>query len=332
MEPLLFICPIISFLLTFLLTPLWIKRAHRVHLDGKDMNKAESKEKIAEAGGVSVVFGIVIGILIYIGIKTFYFNSQANISEILALLTSLLIIAFIGFTDDILGWKIGLNKRSRLIFLVFAAVPLMVLNVGRPELIGLNMGIFYSLVLIPIGIVGASSTFNFLAGYNGLESSQGILIFSALGIFTWLTGNSWLSLICLIIITSLIAFYIFNKYPAKVFPGDVLTYSLGGLIAIVAILGGIEKIAVFLFIPYIIEVILKLRGKLKKESFAKVNQDGSLEMPYEKIYGLEHLAIMILKKIKPSKKVYEYEVVWAVNAFQLIIIALAFVLFYFGLI
>ncbi|HIF03136.1 MAG TPA: glycosyl transferase family 4, partial [Nitrospinaceae bacterium] len=33
---------------------------------------------------------------------------------------------------------------------------------------------------IPLGIVGAATTFNFLAGFNGLETGQGILIFSGL--------------------------------------------------------------------------------------------------------------------------------------------------------
>ena len=127
-------------------------------------------------------------------------------------------------------------------------------------------------------------------------------------------------------VASLIAFYIFNKYPAKVFPGDILTYSIGALIASIAILGDIEKIAVFFFIPYIIETGLKLRGKLVKESFAKVNKDGSLEMPYKKIYGLEHLAILILKKTKPSKKVYEKDVVYLINGFQILIIILGFLL------
>jgi len=66
-----------------------------------------------------------------------------------------------------------------------------------------------------------------------------------------------------------------------------MTYSVGALIAIVAILGNIEKFALFLFIPYFLEFILKARGKFKKESFAEVQEDGSLKLK-EEIYGLEH--------------------------------------------
>ena len=72
----------------------------------------------------------------------------------------------------------------------------------------------------------------------------------------------------------------------------------------------------------------KKRGKLKKYSFGKPNKDGSLEQPYSKIYGLEHLAIAILKKIKPSKKAYEKEVTWLIHAFQIIIIGIGFIIFF----
>ncbi len=47
---------------------------------------------------------------------------------------------------------------------------------------------------------------------------------------------------------ALLAFLWFNWYPAKVFPGDTLTYSVGALVACIAILGDMEKIAVILFI------------------------------------------------------------------------------------
>ncbi len=105
-----------------------------------------------------------------------------------------------------------------------------------------------------------------------------------------------------------------------------MTYQIGALIAIIAILGNMERISVFFFIPYIIETGLKMSGKLKKECFAKVNKDGSLEKPYNKIYSLTHLSVLLLKKFK--KKVYEKDVVYLINCFQILIIILGFVLFW----
>ena len=329
MEPLIVITIFISFFCTYLILPFWIRKAKQIGIIWADMNKNDKSKNVAGSGGITVLLGSTIGILLYIALQTFYFKSLDGISiSIFAMLSTLFIVAGIGLVDDLFGWrKNGLSKRSRIILVLFAAVPLMVINAGESTMIGLKLGILYPLLVIPIGILGATTTFNFLAGFNGLEASQGIILLSALSFVTYLTGNSWLSVVALCLVASLFAFYIFNCNPAKVFPGDIITYVVGAAIASIAILGNIEKIALFFFIPYILEFFLKLRGRLNKQSFGKPNKDGSLEMPYNKIYGLEHLAIFLLKKIKPSKKAYESEVVYLINGFQIVVILIGLILF-----
>ena len=244
------------------------------------------------------MISFVFGVLYYIYIRTVLIESTNGISlEIFALLSVILMFVIIGVVDDLFGWKHGgLSIRIRLCLAFMASIPLVVINAGHSSVnltfLGVvNFGIFYPLLLIPIGIVGAATTYNFLAGYNGLEASQGIIILSFLSFVAYKTGSTWLALIGLIMVAALFGFYMYNKYPAKVFPGDSLTLSIGALIAGMAILGNFEKIAVFIFIPYILETGLKLRGKIKKESFAKVNKDGTWEITEEKIDGLENLSI-----------------------------------------
>jgi UDP-N-acetylglucosamine--dolichyl-phosphate N-acetylglucosaminephosphotransferase len=329
MEILLVLIILMSFLSTLLIMPIWIKKAKQIGLIWEDMNKLPLEKNVAGSGGIIVILGAMLGIFLYIALQTFYFGSMDGVLiNIFAVICSMLLVGGIGFIDDLFGWKRGgLSIRSRIILVLFSAVPLMIINAGESTIFGISFGIIYPLVIIPLGILGATTTYNFLAGFNGLESSQGIIILSALAFVTYITGNSWLSVIALCMVASLLAFYIFNKNPAKVFPGDVLTYAVGILIAITAIMGNIEKITLFFFIPYILEMILKSRGKLKKHSFGIPNTDGSLEMPYDKIYGLEHLAIKILQKIKPSKKAYESEVVWLINGFQILIILIGMLFF-----
>jgi len=328
MNFLLIIPILLGFLISFFCIPFWIKKTKEFGLTGRDMQK-RTEEKVSEAGGVCVIIGFMLGVLTYIAMKTFYFNRNPDdkVFEIMVIMSVILIVAFVGFTDDILGWKKGLPKIVRIGLFVIASLPLVVISAGNLTLNGVNFGLAYPFLLIPIGIVGASATFNFLAGYNGLESSQGIIILSALSLVTFFRQTTWISMIGIIMAACLFAFYLFNKYPGKIFPGDILTYSTGALIASLAIFGDIEAIAVFFFIPYILETILKVRGRLKKESFAKVNEDGSLEMPYDKFYGLEHISIYLLKKIKPSHKAYEKEVVYLINFFQILVIAAGFLIF-----
>lgn len=309
--------------------PFWIKKAKQIGLVWEDMNKPDREKNVAGSGGIVFVIGGLIGIFTYLALQTFYFKSSDGISiEIFAFTSMLLLVSGIGLIDDLFGWKRGgLSKRTRIILVLFSAIPLMVINAGESNMMGISLGIIYPLVIIPLGIVGATTTFNFLAGFNGLEAGQGIILLSAMSIVTYLTGNAWLTVISLCLVASLLAFYIFNTNPAKVFPGDALTYAVGASVAGIAILGNVEKIALFFFIPYLIEMVLKLRGGLKKQSFGKPNEDGTLELLYDKIYGLEHLAIFILKKIKPSKKVYENDVVYLINLFQIFVVLVGFVLF-----
>ena len=336
MEYLLIIPIIISFVLVLITMPKWIKKSRHIGLLWEDMNKFNHPKNVASSGGVVVIMGFVLGVLAYIAIRTFVLNDGDISLNIFSLLCVILILAIIGLTDDLLGWKHGgLSSKFRLFLALIASIPLVVINagthtIGIPFFGEMNLGLIYPLILIPLGIAGATTTYNFLAGFNGLEAGQGIIILSFLSFVAYITGSPWLTIIGICMVFSLIGFYFYNKFPAKIFPGDILTYTIGALIAGMAILGNFEKIAVFIFIPYIIETILKLRGRLKKHSFGKPNEDGSLEMPYEKIYGLTHLSIFILKKFK--KKVYEKDVVRLIFAFQIIICLLALIVFWKGLV
>jgi len=299
------------------------------------MNKISKNKNVAASGGIVVVMSFVLGVLFYIAVRTFILDIDGIGINIFALLTVILILALVGFVDDVLGWTSkGLSIRFRLFLVFVAAIPLVVINAGSsvinfPFFGFVDVGLFYPLVLIPLGIAGASTTYNFLAGFNGLEAGQGIIILSFLSFIAFLTGSSWLSVVGLCMVASLIIFYFYNKYPARVFPGDILTYSIGALIAGIAILGNFEKIAVFVFMLYIIETGLKVRGGLIKHSFGKVNSDGSLDLPYDKIYGLTHFSIFILKKIK--KKVYETDVVYFIFIIQILICLIALIVFRRGL-
>ena len=131
-------------------------------------------------------------------------------------------------------------------------------------------------------------------------------------------------------VAALAGFLFYNFCPAKVFPGDSLTYAVGSLIAIMAIIGNFERVAVFFFIPNIIEVVLKTRGKLAKHSFGKPNSDGGLSLKYDKIYSLNHAGIYFLPKIgiKPSER----NVVYAIWAFQLVVILVGLAIFWRGIV
>ncbi len=331
MNPLLFICFVVGFFVTLFLTPLWARAARRARLLGKDMNKSDRPE-VAEMGGIAVVAGFLAGVFVHIGLVTFYFEDPQNLVFILAAISTILIVTIIGMLDDFLGWKSGLRKRQKILLTLPVAIPMMVVNAGQsmtyiPFLGILDLGIIYPLVVIPVGVIGASNAFNLLAGYNGLEAGMGALILGTLGIAAWQSGQGYVALLAAMGFFTLAAFLAFNWFPARVFPGDTLTYFTGALIACIAILGDLTRIALFLFIPYFLEFILKARGRFQKESFARPMGDGSLELPYEKIYGLEHLSVWLVRKIKG--KCFERDAVIFMLGMELVLIAIARLLWIF---
>tara|TARA_Y100000310_G_scaffold282675_1_gene304079 strand:- start:1906 stop:2919 length:1014 start_codon:yes stop_codon:yes gene_type:complete len=331
MELLLFVSILLSFLLVILVLPKWIKKSRKIGLLWEDMNKFNHPRNVASSGGIIVVLAFVVGVLFYVAIRTFIIKGDGVTLEIFSLLGVILILAIVGLTDDLLGWKHGgLSIKFRIFLALMASIPLVVINAGHhviniPFLGPISIGLLYPLVLIPLGVAGAATTYNFLAGFNGLESGQGIIILSFLSFVAYATGSAWLAIIGLCMVGALLGFYFYNKFPAKVFPGDSMTYAIGVLIASMAILGNFERIALFVFIPYIIEMVLKSRGRLKKYSFGIPDKNGNLKMPYEKIYGLTHLSIFILSKFK--KEIREKDVVYLIFIFQILICLLALLVF-----
>lgn len=334
MDPILLFCFLVSFTGTFFVIPKWIRKSKVMGLVGKDMNK-HGKPEVSEAGGITVIIGSALGILVYVFLNTFYFAGPFGLVEIFAVLTTLLLAGFVGFIDDILGWKAGMNHTTKILSTVPIAIPLAVVNAGHSTMLipfigNVDFGLFFPLVIIPLGIIGATNGYNMLAGYNGLESGMGIVILSTLGIISWISGTAWVSMLSFIVVFALIAFLLYNKIPAKLFPGDSLTYSVGAMVACIAILGNMEKAAVILFIPYFFDMLMFIRFRFFEkrkdiEAFAKVGKDGALELPHEKIYDFTHLAIKVLKRFK--KKVYERDVVMSIIGFETLL-AVLIVLFW----
>jgi UDP-N-acetylglucosamine--dolichyl-phosphate N-acetylglucosaminephosphotransferase len=308
----------LSFFITLFLTQRWIRSAKSAKLLGKDLNKYE-KPLVPEAGGIAVALAVCFSLQIYIFLKTFRLlgTPETHIVETFAISAIVLLAGFIGFTDGILGWKRGLTQFKKVLLTIPIALPLMVINAGHssmnlPFFGVVDFGRIYPLLLVPVGVIGATNGFNLLAGYNGLEAGMGLIIFTTFGVAGLIVGEYWISFLAFIVSASLLAFLYFNWYPAKVFPGDSFTYSIGSLVAAVAILGNMERLAVWLFFLYFIEGLLYFRARTidkagDVQAFGIPNEDGSLEMPYKKIYDTTHFAIWFLKKVKD--KVYERDVV-----------------------
>ena len=285
----------IAFFIVYFLSPWFIRYLTRIGLVVKDQHK-EGKPLVPLSGGLPVFTGIFFGIMFVIFVQTFYYDSTDRLIDLLAFATSLFAITFIGFFDDLLIRKdkeesTGLRQWQKPLLTAIAAVPLMVINAGE-TVIGVpffgawDVGLLYPIVLIPLGVIGASNMINMLAGYNGLETGLGLIYIGNLSIYAYVHGSEVAALIGLITCAALFAFLFFNWSPAKLFPGDSLTYLLGGVLASMAIIGNIEMAALIISIPFFIEFFLKARGRFKKQGYGVYFKDGKIKSLHDKIYSI----------------------------------------------
>ncbi len=295
----------IGFLVVLSFVPWLIKYLRRIGLVVRDQNK-EDKPLVPISGGLAVLAGVFAGLLLFIFVRTFFSGDKGglvptdeNLMLLFASMTSLLLITLVGFLDDLVierktkSHSLGLKQWQKPLFTLVAAIPLMVVNAGftimyLPFGFKVELGILFPLLIIPIGVVGASNMVNMLAGYNGMESGMGIVYIGMLGLFAYVNDRDVAALIALVLFFSLLAFYIYNKYPAKILPGDSLTYLLGGSIAVIAIVGNIERAAIVSAIPFFIEFILKARKKFNVNSYGYYYK-GKIMSHYDKIYSIPHI-------------------------------------------
>lgn len=312
-----FVCAGISFLVVWLMTSWLIRYLNRIGLVVKDMNK-ESTPLVPLSGGLSVVAGVFAGLTTFIFFRTFFPSTAGLILDNSSLLhffagiSVILIISFVGFIDDLIinrshDRSSGLRQWQKPLITLAAAVPLMVVDAGTtvmgfPLLGEVDVGLLYPLLFIPLGVVGAANMVNMLGGFNGMETGMGIVYTGMLGLYAYVHQSYIGALIALVTFTALIGFYYYNKYPAKILPGDSLTYLLGAVLACIAILGNLEKATLIVSIPFFIEFLLKTRSKFRAQSYGYY-KEGKIHSKYSKIYSIPHI-------FTRTGKFTERQIVW----------------------
>ncbi len=303
-----------------------------------DHNK-KTKPTLPSSGGVAVAFGFTLGVLTYIFGSSFsFFNPAiASLEYLFATLLSVMLIAFVGFLDDInvkrdmvkttdmMDTRKGLKQWQKPLLTLIGAVPLIAINAGvsivRIPFIGtVSFGVLYPLVIIPLAVVFASNAFNLLGGFDGIAGGTGLVASLAMLVYSVVYGSPAGALITAALSASIAAFLLFNIYPSKITPGDSFTYFVGTTLVVAMILGNMESFGIMVFMPWIIEFVLHARKKFKVTDLGKLRGDGTLEPPYgKKIYSWTHV-IMNLKRCKE----------WEVSMYMWLI-EFGFVLLAFGL-
>ena len=234
---------IMAFVITYLATNRLIPLLIELKREVLDYHK-EGKKFVAYPGGPAIILGLISALLVSIIIT--------NDTRIIAILGVVIISATIGIVDDFKS----LGGRKKPLILLLASVPIIILGAYEPNLDFLFFGsvklsIIYPLLIL-VSIPVTANTINTIDVLNGVSTGFVIITSIPLLISLFLIGDSSMVLVTLILISVCLAFFMFHKYPSRVFPGDSGTLTLGATYGAIAIVGGVELIGVFAILPAIL--------------------------------------------------------------------------------
>ena len=310
-----------SIAVTVVLSEFLIPRLKRFGIIGKDVNK-EGRPEVAEMGGLAIVAGFTAGVLLAIMLNTFN-GLDFNITYVLAALVTIHAMGFIGIVDDLLD----IPQMVKAFLPLAAAVPLVAVSVagsteiGIPFIGNMDLGVFYIIVLIPIGVAVASNLTNMLAGFNGMEAGMGSVIMAVLAILAYLNGSNEMLVLFLPMLGALLAFLVFNWYPAKVFPGDVGNLTIGAVIASGVIIGNMEGAGAIILILYVMDFFIKAWNRFPSSKWWGELKNGKLCPVDGKVRGFAQLIM------KMSGGISERDLTLAFIGMQIIVGLVVFLLY-----
>jgi UDP-N-acetylglucosamine--dolichyl-phosphate N-acetylglucosaminephosphotransferase len=308
---------LISLTACLLILPPYIRKAKAVGIIGLDIHKLGSPA-VAECGGVILILAYLLGLFFFVP-----FTNPTLKVEIIGTAATVLLASFIGFIDDIYETR----WRIKVLTPLLGGVPLAILSLGRTRILtpfglldfaafGLVGLVFFYALVLPFAVTASANAVNMFAGLNGQEAGSSAIMTLALLFLSLRWGKPEGYIILIPFVGALLAFLAFNKYPSKVFPGDIGTFGMGAVIACVAILADLERAAVIMFIPHSINAALFFIGVLKRKSpprSAQMNPDGTLPAP--SIWSLRS----VLLRIHPmNEKTLVYTILLIVAAFSII--------------
>jgi phospho-N-acetylmuramoyl-pentapeptide-transferase len=190
---------------------------------------------------------------------------DCNCYPLLAILLATLCFGYIGFIDDyrkvIKKHNEGLKSKEKLIAQLLVALPLSVYAYTlSPDIwipftdIMLNVG-YFKIVVVLFIVLATTNAVNLTDGVDGLSSSVTVLVMMFFVYVGVKLNISYVSVYAVAIIGGLCGFLMFNKYPAKIFMGDIGSLALGGAVVSLAIVTHTLLLIPIVGVIYFIETL-----------------------------------------------------------------------------
>ena len=218
---------------------------------------------IPRGGGLSIVITMILALILI------WLRWPLLIMPFL--LATIGLLGLLGWVDDRygLGPLVKIGVQLLVAFLVVGYIGVL----GGVDIGGYTIAFGSAAsVLSVLWVIWLTNVYNFMDGIDGIAASYAAVVACVMGIWFALDQNGALSVFCYIIMAAALGFLIWNWAPARIFMGDVGSVTLGGVFAVLAIIGNyyhdvpliayIVLFGVFLFDTIVTMLRRLLQGKI----------------------------------------------------------------------
>lgn len=234
---------ITSFFIVLLATPSLIKVAKLKRLvDEPSEERKLHASSVPTIGGIIIFAGFIFAYALWFPSedRNYFYDPYndllAAFDQFKYMISSLLILFFVGVKDDIIGtaplYKLGGHMLVAFILVLMADVRIVSMHglFGYellPQWLSILLSIFTYIVVV--------NGFNLIDGVDGLAAGVGFLACAFFAVWFYMAGDIPLTLLASSLGGALLGFLIFNFHPARIFMGDSGSMLIGAIMSVLAI-------------------------------------------------------------------------------------------------
>jgi UDP-N-acetylglucosamine--dolichyl-phosphate N-acetylglucosaminephosphotransferase len=244
----------------------------------KDMYK-KTMPDIPTNGGLPILLIAIFSLSI---LTLFYAKIITPINY--TIIVVVVLFALFGLLDDM----VNIGRPAKLILLYYCSYPLIPFITTTfiifPFIGPIDLSIIYLQIIIPTYVPVVANLVNMHSGLNGLAPGLSFILLGTLILKSYFYGNIFNALFIVCLTGAVMGYFWFEKYPSRIFWGNVGALSIGAAIGCMIVTQGFIVSGFIMLIPHTVNFLMYVYWRLnvRKYPIAKfgiAREDGTIEVP-----------------------------------------------------
>jgi len=268
---------LLPFLIMLITMPYLIRKLKEKGFVAKDYHK-KGEKMVPTGGGIA----IMLAALFSLSINSLFYKFDAINYVILSVI---MLFGLFGILDDM----IDIGRTVKLILVYYSSYPLIQYathsGVISPFFGQVDFANFYSQFIVPTYVLVTANLVNMHSGFNGMSSGLSLIVLISLLIKSLIAGSieDINKIMAIFAITgATLGFHLFERYPSRVFWGNIGSLTVGAAIGVLIVMQGYIISGFVMLLPHTINFLMYVYWRIKKyppAKFGKIRDDGTLEVP-----------------------------------------------------